>query len=441
MFGPVSGAKISAYAVNSDGSLNASKLLATTTTASDGTYSLPIPNSVIPASAPVGIQMSGGTYAEESTGATVVLTGQTFNSILSSVTPGTKAVAAVNAFTQAAYQSFAKTMAAGLPAGTSPQTAAKNANYTMSAALGVPDILVPPANTAGAIPNDTTGQIATLLAALSASASQASTALGTTVTSADMANAMAKALGASGATIASIGAGSIKVTRPNGSTVTVTPPPMTGTGSLTTLATGVANGTIAMTNYIPPAVLTLPTLTNSPPTTAPVGYVPGALANVPKAPTTAPAPLALPAGSTAAANATPPLVTATSPGSCVFMVTPSPSSAGLAAFEGNCADIYLSGTATQLAQLCAGLPLQLFPGGNLAVTATYKASVACALPTGASRVGTCQSANSGVTTHTYSYVTTASATSPAGLFATSWNTPTSASSHCTNGGGIFTPGI
>ena len=411
MFGPVDGATVNAYPISATtGDVDTSaQPLATTTTKADGTYSLAIPNTSIPSGAPIGVQMTNGSYTEEGSGATVSLAGQTFKSVLPSVTAGTPAVAAVNAFTDQAFQQFKTIVVAGLPTGTTPAVAAKNANYAMSQALGVPDIMVPPANTHGAIPNDVSGQMAILLASLSSIASSTSNSLGTTVTSADIAKAMAKALTASGGSFAKLGTTAVTITKPDGTTLTFTPPPLTGPGSLAATGSAVAAGTIPMANFIPPATLTMPTLNSVPPMTAPAAYIPGSTKNVPPPPISKPLPLfpnaPLPGSVDAIAAAKPPTVATNAVGSCAMTITP-PTGGG-APFQGLCADVFLTGSADQLSFTCINLARQQFPqfvGGQAAPTAvgTYTPSTPCALPGGAAKAGTCTLGNDGMKVHFYS---------------------------------------
>ena len=410
MFGPVNGAAIHVYPISvTTGDLDTSgQPLAKATTKADGTYSLVIPNSDIPSGTPIGVQMTDGSYTEEGSGATVSLTGQVFKSVLPSVTAGIPVVAAVNAFTDQAFQQFKASVAAGLPIGTTPAVAARNANYAMSQALGVVDIMVPPANTQGAIPNDASGQMATLLASLSALASSTSTSLGTTITSADVAKGMASALTASGGSFSKLGKSAVTITKPDGTTLTFTPPPLTGPGSLATTASGVAAGVIPMANYIPPATLTLPTLNPSPPMTAPASYVPGSITNVPPEPSSIPFPLypndPPPGSAEAIAAASPPVVVGIVAGSCEMAITPP--AAGFS-FPGLCADIYLTGSPTQLSSICTSLAQQQFPAsiaGLASPTAfgTYNPGAVCEVPAGAVRGGTCTTGNLGMKIHYYS---------------------------------------
>jgi hypothetical protein len=261
IFGPVNGATVSIYAVDSSGNL-ASTPLATGTTDSSGNYSINLDS---PPSGPIAVQLTGGSYAEEAGGATVSLSNKTYTTLLPSVSDASSYSAALGPLPDMAYQKFAAQMQSGLPGGTTIEQLVTNSNYQVSQAFGLPDIVgVVPANPYGTIPNDATGQYALVLAAISKAANTAGT------DSTAMAAAYAKALLQNG-NLAGMGAQTVKNSQ--GNNVSITPPSMS---SLAGTVAAIGNGQIPMTGVTPPSGFIAPTFNANPSTTAPSDYMPGA---------------------------------------------------------------------------------------------------------------------------------------------------------------------
>lgn len=441
MFGPVSGATVSAFPISpTTGAADTSMgPLATATTDANGNYSLNIGGN----SSTVVLQATGGTYVEEHTGNTVAATGQTISSVLN-VTPGSTAISAITPFTDAAAQQVQTTVTASNAAGTSasqPVDVSKtvtNTNYAMSNAIGITDIQVPPANPfKGVVPNDDTGRYAAVIAGVSAAATDINATVGgnsttPTVTSLDVTKAMSQHLSTSGASLATLGTSSITVTKSSGEKVTITPPSI---DTLSNKTSSVVAGTTPMAGFTPPKTLTLNTMTSTPPTTAPAGFVSGAVANKPKASTTTAAPLNANAptpGSTAAiaaAKAAIPTVSNTIQGACTITAALTSISSGKATttITNACADIYLTSSVSKsLSDRCsalalnaaANLPIQ--SGSVWKATGSYKASTTCAAAT----IGTCISPDASTRMRFYNISTTLSG-------ASTYNTGSSLKTWCT----------
>jgi hypothetical protein len=145
--GPVNGGAMTAYAL-SNGAMGAK--IASTTTNADGTFSL----SMGSYAGPVMLQMTGGTYTDEATGATMpMMTGDTMTAVLPSMTAG-QAVSGVQVTPLTAMaQAMAQHMAGGM---TDANIAAANAN--VGAYFDVTDIVhtmpMSPLSPAGAATQD-----------------------------------------------------------------------------------------------------------------------------------------------------------------------------------------------------------------------------------------------------------------------------------------------
>lgn len=104
--GPVSGATVTAYTVTGNG-LRGFPVRSTTTDA-QGSFAMPVPM----AGGPLMLQVTGGTYTDEATGAPVTLAaGQMMTSVLSSLAAGTASVQVTP------LTAMAQAMAAGMPGG------------------------------------------------------------------------------------------------------------------------------------------------------------------------------------------------------------------------------------------------------------------------------------------------------------------------------------
>jgi hypothetical protein len=103
--GPVSGATVTAYSIAA-GMMGTP--LGTAVTDAQGGFAMPMAN----ASGPVMLQMAGGTYTDEATGAKVTLApGQVMTAVLSSLAGGTASVQVTP------LTAMAQAMAAGMPGG------------------------------------------------------------------------------------------------------------------------------------------------------------------------------------------------------------------------------------------------------------------------------------------------------------------------------------
>ena len=266
MLGPVDGATVTAYALAEDGSLDTSVVLGTATTDSNGEYTLTIPNSALPVDAPIGLEMNGGTYTEESSGDTVDLSGKSYTTLLASVDKSSSVNAAVGPLPDMAFKKFKAQMDAGLPPDSTMKKLVTDSNYQVSQAFGISDVVgVLPANTYGTIPDDTRGQYALVMAAISKAAHTAGT------DSTAMADAYGKSLLDHG-DFSAVGSGSVDVKDATGHAVSFTPPSLS---NLATTVTQIGAGSITLPGVKPPETFSPPNFKEAPPTTAPPAYVPG----------------------------------------------------------------------------------------------------------------------------------------------------------------------
>ncbi len=266
VFAVVNGATVAAYAVSSTGAVQTDSPLAITTTDANGNYTLSIPGGNLP-SGPVAIQLSSGSYQEEASGATIkIASSKTFTTLLASVTPGGNLNAAVGPLPDIAAQQFSAGLQSGLAAGTALSTQIANADYQVSQAFGLPDVVgVLPANPNGTIPNDPTGQYAIVLTAISQAAAGAGT------DSVAIAAAYAQVLATTGS-LSTAGGSAVAVTDASGNAASVTPPAVV---QLASSVAQIGSGQVAVPGVTPPANFTPPTLTATPSSTAPSGYLPG----------------------------------------------------------------------------------------------------------------------------------------------------------------------
>ena len=265
MLGPIAGATVAAYAVNpTTGAADTSSLLGTTTTDSNGNYTMTVSVS----SGPVVIQLTGGSYTEEASNNVVQLGSTTYSTILPSIAANAQLNVAVGPLPNMAYQAFVSQVQAGLESGTTIAQLATNVNYQVSQGFGLPDVVgTLPANPLGAIPNDPTGQYALILAAISQAAQSASTP----TTSVVLAAALTGSFVSTGSFTA-LGTGPVSVTDTSGQPVTITPPSLS---SLSSTVSQIGSGAAQIFGVNPPSGFTPPTFNPAPPSTAPSGYVPG----------------------------------------------------------------------------------------------------------------------------------------------------------------------
>lgn len=132
--GPVSGATVTAYSVM--GGMMGTALGSTTTDA-NGAFVMTVPI----AGGPLMFRITGGTYTDEATGATVTFApGQVMTSVLSSLASGTASVQVTP------LTAMAQAMAAGMPGGMTPANV-DAANAAVGAYFMVGDIVhTPPMN-------------------------------------------------------------------------------------------------------------------------------------------------------------------------------------------------------------------------------------------------------------------------------------------------------
>lgn len=127
--GPIIGGDVKIFAINADGTLQSTPLTTTdgkpvTTTAPLGAYS-----AVINYEGPVKVVITGGSYKDEATGATVDFTGKSLSAVVANVTGPTKV--SVTPFTEMAT----------LKAGATLTTARiKAANTAVAIAMGLQDV-------------------------------------------------------------------------------------------------------------------------------------------------------------------------------------------------------------------------------------------------------------------------------------------------------------
>jgi hypothetical protein len=183
--GPVGGATVKAYSLNADGTQGA--LISTATTNSSGKYTLNMSANA----GPVVIVASGGSYTEEASGLPVSMGSAQLRVFLPSVSDGQSV--GVTPVTEIAAQSA---MAAVGVAGntTDVKSIIQQANVMVGNAVGISDITQPPADPTKAASQASSTQAAkyaVVLGAISQMASAVSTAHTTTVTSLDVAQALA----------------------------------------------------------------------------------------------------------------------------------------------------------------------------------------------------------------------------------------------------------
>lgn len=262
MFGPVSGATVRAYPVLSTGALQTSNVLAIATTDINGNYAVTLSS---PPSGPIALQLTGGTYTEEASGAKISLANKTYSTLLSSVSAGSSMTAAIGPLPDMAFQAFQAKVQTGLPSGTSLAQAAANANYQVSQAFGLPDVVgVLPTRTTSTISNNAQGQYALVIVSISRTAQTAGT------DSTAIAAAYSKGFVQNG-NFSNAGS-PVSVTNASGQTISVTPPTLS---NLDTTILQIGEGSIDIVGVTPPAGFTPPTFDPTPPSTAPSTYVPG----------------------------------------------------------------------------------------------------------------------------------------------------------------------
>lgn len=157
--GPIGGGKVTAFALNPDGSLGAAAGSATTN--SSGGFSLKLSHT-----GPVEIQVTGGSYKDEATGAAVDMTGLGMSVVLPSVAGGSVAVTPI---TSAAARGAKTNAANGQEVAASIQAA--NSRTAAAFGLGGVDITtVTPVDLT--VPGATPGTVETNYAAAIAALSQ-----------------------------------------------------------------------------------------------------------------------------------------------------------------------------------------------------------------------------------------------------------------------------
>jgi hypothetical protein len=161
--GAINAGTVGIYPINPTTGAIATTPAATATTDQNGNYSLTVPANIGPAV----IQVSGGTYTDETSGSQVTL-----SSPLSVVLPGTSfaaggtVTASINGPTNVAFVAFQTQQSAGLGS-TSPNTLITNLDYTVTQAFGVDPIGTVPQLTGSQLGNNAAGNLTLLNAAFS----------------------------------------------------------------------------------------------------------------------------------------------------------------------------------------------------------------------------------------------------------------------------------
>ena len=267
MLGAVVGAHVTVYAMDPNtGILDANMALGAVVTDSSGEYNVVVDANTLDGH-PFALQMRGGSYVEEASGATVVLGDTTYTTLLPPLATDGNVVAALGPLPDMAYQLFQRQVAAGGAQDSNLATLIANASYQVSQAFGIPDVVgTLPADPNSSIPNDASGQYTLILAAISHAAAQAG------VNSTAMAAAFSTTFAADG-NFTGLGNGNVTVRDPNGRPISLAPPSF---ATLQNTVTSIGNGNIVLPRVQPPPSFAPPTLQPRPPDTAPVGYVPGA---------------------------------------------------------------------------------------------------------------------------------------------------------------------
>ena len=267
MLGAVAGAQVTVYGMDpNSGVLDANVALGAVVTDLAGEYNILVDANTL-AGHPYAVQMRGGSYVEEASGATVELGNTIYTTLLPPLASDGNVTAALGPLPDMAYQLFQHQIAAGGAQDGNLATLISNASYQVSQAFGIPDVVgTLPANPNGDIPNDATGQYTLILAALSHAAAQAG------VDSTTMAAAFAAGFTADGNFIG-VGHSSVTVLDPNGHSITLAPPSF---ATLQNTVTDIGNGNIVLPHLQPPASFSPPTFQPIPPVIAPATYTPGA---------------------------------------------------------------------------------------------------------------------------------------------------------------------
>jgi hypothetical protein len=250
--GAINAGTVGIYPINPTTGAIATTPAATATTDQNGNYSLTVPANIGPAV----IQVSGGTYTDETSGSQVTL-----SSPLSVVLPGTSfaaggtVTASINGPTNVAFVAFQTQQSAGLGS-TSPNTLITNLDYTVTQAFGVDPIGTVPQLTGSQLGNNAAGNLTLLNAAFSkAGAGASSDGLG-------LSNAYGQYLAANG-NLTGVNSAPITVRNAAGQSQSITPP------NLTTLQSDITSPPA----HIPvqPGPSSSLTLNATPPVTAPAG--------------------------------------------------------------------------------------------------------------------------------------------------------------------------
>jgi hypothetical protein len=207
--GLVNGATVTAYALKASGSNGA--VLATGTTDAKGNYTLSLPAQ----SGPVVLIATGGSYAEEASGATVSLGNAQIRTVLATTSANQKV--GITPITEIASQYAMAAISAN--SGVSVANVINTSNITVAKAMGLTDITTPPADPSKPATSATSAQAAqysVVLGTISQIAKSASTSNSTTISSLDIAQALATSLTYNGTFQDTVG-GSTNVPVPNAS--------------------------------------------------------------------------------------------------------------------------------------------------------------------------------------------------------------------------------
>ncbi|MBC7429893.1 MAG: right-handed parallel beta-helix repeat-containing protein [Bacteriovorax sp.] len=262
ILGPVNGATVTVYPISFSGSLDLAHPLATTTTDANGNYSLVVPNKNL-SSTPVGVQLTNGSYQEESSGKIISLSRKTLTAVLPSLSPSGQINAAIGPLSEMAFQVFTSNVSNSGIQSISLAQHIKNANDQIAKSFGLTDIVgTIPANPKGKIPNNSNGQYTVVLAAISKAAQNAGT------DSIALAAAYSKHL-IQYNNLDNVGSTTLSVSNASGEIVSVTPPTVQ---IFSTMVTQIGNGTLPIAgmltdpNLIPPVINSAPVALPAKPT-------------------------------------------------------------------------------------------------------------------------------------------------------------------------------
>jgi len=210
--GPINGATVTIYNLNSDGSRGSN--IGSGTTDSNGSFHV----SVTLPSGPVMMVASGGSYNEEASGSTVSMGNAQVRTVLSNVNDGQQV--GITPVTEIATQHALASATANGSANLGSIIEVSNA--TVAAAMGLPDITITPANPtqpAGVANSTQSAQYALVLSSISQMADVATTSAGSAVNSLDVMQALATSFTYNGSFDPMVGGQNVPITTASGSPI------------------------------------------------------------------------------------------------------------------------------------------------------------------------------------------------------------------------------